>query len=179
MAISSGRQDLPGKCCRFPCKSCRAFCKLRFCIALRECAASSVPTLAQGDSLWPIAWHHALRFPSRYTPRYCVANRPAIPPLPTRFRAFLRHPRAMFYYRLLRFISCYSVARHNDKHLRKRGPSHGVWEPLLLRLARLRLPQDKPHPLPSPPHGERGGRDRQPPHATRGTGRGVRHGDAG
>jgi hypothetical protein len=29
MAISSGRQDLPGKVCRFPCKSCLAFCKAR------------------------------------------------------------------------------------------------------------------------------------------------------
>jgi hypothetical protein len=64
-AISSGRQDLPGKGCRFPCNSCRAFCKLRFCIALRKCAAPFMPTFAQGDSLSPIAPHHALPIPSR------------------------------------------------------------------------------------------------------------------
>ena len=65
MAISSGRQRILGKGCRFPCNSCPAFCKLRFHIALRKCAASIVPTFAQGDSLSPIVSHHALPIPSR------------------------------------------------------------------------------------------------------------------
>jgi len=85
MAISSGGQDLPGKGCRFPCNSCPAFCKLRFHIALRECAASFMPAFAQGDSSQAIRPALALPIPSRHTPRYRIANLPAMLPLANRF----------------------------------------------------------------------------------------------
>ena len=49
--------------------------------------------------------------------------------------AILWNPRAMFSYRLLLFISCYCIARHSINGLGKRGPSHKVGGPLLLRLA--------------------------------------------
>jgi hypothetical protein len=162
---------------------CLAFCKLRFCIALRKCAASIMPTFAQGDSSQAIRPAHALPIPLRYTPRYRIANLPAVSPLPARLRAFYGHPRAMFYYRLLLFISCYYVARHNINGLRKLGNArHGSAWNHGARQGKASTPrrttQDKPHPLPSPPHGERG-RQAAAPHATRGRGRGTWHGAAG
>jgi hypothetical protein len=110
-----------------------------------------------------IAYSFALIAPllRRKSPRYATPCRSA--------NAILRHSRAMFSYRLLLFISCYCIARHSINGLRKLGNARHGRRLVLLRLATAtatarqgkapatpRTTQDKPHPIPSPPHGERG-----------------------